>query len=90
LRKLKSLYGRSIAFCGGVDSQFVLAKPGVTADEVRAEVRRRIDEMAEGGGYIATPSHGVPYSPEILEAMHGEIASYGSSFYAKARERKSA
>jgi len=88
LRKLKSLYGRRIAFCGGIDSQFVLAKPGVTAAEVRAEVRKRIDEMAEGGGYVAAPSHGVPYSPEILEAMHGEIASYGSAFYALSREAR--
>ena len=53
----------------------------ITPDEVRAEVRKRIDEMATGGGYIAAPSHGVPYKPEIISAMNDEIAKYGHSFY---------
>ena len=81
LPKLKHQYGDRISFCGGIDSQFVLARPGVTALEVRAEVRRRIDELAEGGGYIAAPSHGVPYDPEIVAAMNDEIATYGRAFY---------
>jgi hypothetical protein len=25
--------------------------------------------MAAGGGYIAAPSHGVPYEPDIMQAM---------------------
>ena len=81
LAKLKREYGDQIAFCGGIDSQFVLARAGVTPEEVRAEVRRRIDEMATGGGYIATPSHGVPYKPEIIHAMNDEITKYGRNFY---------
>lgn len=60
---------------------FVLARPGVTPGEVRSEVRRRVDEMATGGGYIAAPSHGVPYKPEIIHAMNDEINKYGRSFY---------
>ena len=60
LARLKRLYGDRIAFFGGLDSQFVLGRPGATAEEVRAEVRRRIDEMAWGGGYIAAPSYDVP------------------------------
>jgi uroporphyrinogen decarboxylase len=55
--------------------------PGVTPDEVRTEVRRRIDEMAGGGGYIASPSHSVPYEPEILAAMYEEIDAYGHHYY---------
>ena len=81
LARLKREYGDRIAFCGGIDSQFVLARPGITPDEVRAEVRKRIDEMATGGGYIAAPSHGVPYKPEIISAMNDEIAKYGRNFY---------
>jgi len=77
LAKLKREYGNCIAFCGGIDSQFVLGRPGVTVEEVRAEVRKRIDEMATGGGYIAAPSHGVPYDPDIIFAMNDEIAKYG-------------
>ncbi|MEI6809369.1 MAG: uroporphyrinogen decarboxylase family protein [bacterium] len=77
LAGMKKRFAGRIAFCGGIDSQFVLDRPGVTVAEVRAEVRRRIDEMAAGGGYIAGPSHGVPYIPEIIAAMNDEIASYG-------------
>jgi len=81
LAGLKKQYAGRIAFSGGIDSQFVLDRPGVTPEEVRAEVRRRIDELASGGGYIAGPSHGVAYRPEIIEAMNDEIATYGRQFY---------
>lgn len=77
LKALKQQYGSRICFCGGIDSQFVLNRPGVTPEEVDAEVRRRITEMAPGGGYIAMPSHSVPYDPLILQAMNTAIAKYG-------------
>ena len=82
LARLKREYGDQIAFFGGLDSQFVLARPGSTSEDVRQEVRRRIDEMATGGGYIAAPSHDVPYDPELLNAMNDEIVTYGRAFYA--------
>lgn len=81
LAALKKRFKGKISFCGGIDSQFVLARPGVTEDEVRAEVRKRIDEMAEGGGYIAAPSHGVPYKKNLIDAMNDEISVYGRQFY---------
>jgi len=81
LAALKRDYGGRITFFGGIDSQFVLDRPGATPEEVRAEVRRRIDEMAAGGGYIAGPSHSVPYDRELLDAMNDEIASYGRRCY---------
>jgi len=81
LAALKREYSGKITFSGGIDSQFVLARPGITTDEVRSEVRRRIDEMASGGGYIAGPSHGVPYNPEIIAAMNDEINTYGRECY---------
>ena len=83
LAGLKRLFAGKITFIGGIDSQFVLDRPGVTTDEVRAEVRRRIDELAAGGGYIAGPSHGVPYDEDIINAMYDEIDTYGRAFYAE-------
>jgi uroporphyrinogen-III decarboxylase len=83
LAGLKKKYGGRICFSGGIDSQFVLHRPGVTGEEVRAEVRKRIDEMAAGGGYIATPSHSVPYNKAIIETMENEIRTYGRAYYAR-------
>lgn len=81
LASFKKRFAGKIAFCGGIDSQFVLDKPNVTTGEVRAEVRKRIDELAAGGGYIAGPSHGVPYKKELIDAMNDEIAVYGKAVY---------
>jgi uroporphyrinogen-III decarboxylase len=81
LAALKRAYGERICFCGGIDSQFVLNRPGATPQEVRAEVRRRIVELAADGGYVAAPSHSVPYDPALIEAMDDEIATYGRQYY---------
>jgi len=82
LAMLKRAYGNRITFCGGIDSQFVLDRPGVTPEDVRAEVRTRIDQLAQGGGYIAGPSHCVPFALDLLNAMNDEIATYGRAVYA--------
>jgi len=81
LAELKKQYGEKISFCGGIDSQFVLGRKGVTTAEVRTEVRLRINQMAKGGGYIASPSHGVPYDQKLIDAMNDEISNYGRKFY---------
>jgi uroporphyrinogen decarboxylase len=55
---LKSKYGRNISFWGGgVDTQSVLARG--SPEEVRAEVRRRVSELAPGGGFVFTPVHNI-------------------------------
>jgi hypothetical protein len=77
LFELKRKYGDKVTFCGGLDSQFVLDRKGVTPEEVRAEVRSKINGLAKGGGYIATPSHDVPYTPEVMFAMKDEIEKCG-------------
>ena len=81
LADLKRRFGGRITFCGGIDSQFVLDKPGVTTAEVRAEVRGRIDDLSAGVGYIAAPSHSVPYAQELIDAMNDEISVYGRRVY---------
>jgi len=53
--EVKRDYGRDISFHGGVSVQQFL--PRSTADEVRAEVRRLIREVGDGGGFIIAPTH---------------------------------
>jgi hypothetical protein len=81
LAGLKQRFTGKITFCGGIDSQFVLDRPGITIEQVRAEVHNRIDQLAHNGGYIAAPSHAVPYDKAIIDAMNDEIATYGRKYY---------
>jgi uroporphyrinogen decarboxylase len=55
LAELKRRYGKSLVFCGGVDSQRIL--PYGTPADVRAEVRRVIDLLRPGGGYMLAAVH---------------------------------
>jgi len=75
---LKREFGRDIVFWGGgCDSQAVL--PFGTPDEVADEVKRRIDDLAPGGGFVFSPIHnvqtGVP--PENVVAMFETAREYG-------------
>lgn len=77
--KLKEEFGRDIAFWGaGCDSQRVL--PFGTPEEVRDEVRRRIDDLAPGGGFVFTHVHNIQASvpPENVVAMYETVSEYGS------------
>jgi uroporphyrinogen decarboxylase len=75
--RLKREFGDRLSFLGAIDSQKVL--PFGTPEEVRAEVRRRIRDLAPGGGYIAAAVHCLqPDVPlENVLAMCDEVRSAG-------------
>ena len=54
-QQLKDAYGDRICLHGGICTQYLL--PRGTADEVRAEVDRRVEILGKGGGYILAPCH---------------------------------
>ena len=54
LATLKKNYGDSLTFWGGISTQQVL--PFGTPDEVKREVRRVRNLMAQNGGYVLAPS----------------------------------
>ena len=57
-RKLKREFGKDITFWGGgCDTQTVL--PYKTADDVKEEVRRRVDDLAPGGGFVFCQVHNI-------------------------------
>jgi uroporphyrinogen decarboxylase len=56
-RFLKREYGRDLVFFGGLDIQELL--PRATPQQVKDEVRRLVDILGEGGGYILAPAHNV-------------------------------
>jgi uroporphyrinogen decarboxylase len=76
---LKREFGRDLTFWGaGCDSQTVL--PFGTPQQVASEVRRRIDALAPGGGYVFAPIHniqpGVP--PQNVAAMFRAALEHGA------------
>jgi uroporphyrinogen decarboxylase len=75
--RLKKMFGDRLSFCGAIDSQEVL--PHGTPDDVQREVRRRIKDLAPGGGYVLASVHclqpDVP--PENVIAMFDEALSAG-------------
>jgi len=76
-RRLKEEFGDHLVFWGGIDTQQLL--PFGTPEEVRADVRRRILDMARGGGYVLNSVHNVQgdVSPENIIAMFDEAYSFG-------------
>lgn len=55
--RLKREFGRDLIFWGGIDTQKVL--PHGTPAEVKDEVRRRIEDLAPGGGYVFNSVHNI-------------------------------
>lgn len=77
-RELKRRFGRDITFYGGgVDTQRVL--PRCSPEEVRDEVRRRIDDLAPGGGFIFNTVHNIQADvpPANIMAMWTALQEYG-------------
>lgn len=66
---LKARYGNRIVFWGGVDTQQVL--PFWKPEEVKAEIRRLVAELGQGGGYIVAASNDIiaDVPPENICAM---------------------
>ena len=77
-KEFKKEYGSDLTVWGGsCDTQFVL--PFGTPQQVRDETRRRIEDLAPGGGFIFAPIHviqsGVP--PENIMAWWETLQEYG-------------
>lgn len=75
--QLKLSYGDAICFWGAIDTHHVL--PHGTPDEVREEVRHRIQDLAAYGGYVAAAVHDIQsdVSPENVIAMAEEVHNFG-------------
>jgi uroporphyrinogen decarboxylase len=73
---LKRDFGQHITFYGGIDEQRTLVHG--TEEEVRREVRARIDVLGRGGGYILSSSHVLlPEMPlSNILAMYDEATHY--------------
>lgn len=75
---LKREYGERIGFWGAIDASRVL--PMGSVEDVRAEVRRRIRDLAPGGGFVLAAVHNIQADvpPQNVVAMFEAGIASGS------------
>ena len=77
---LKAEFGKALVFWGGgCDTQTVL--PLGTVQQVRDEAKRRIDDLAPGGGFVFAQVHNIQpdVAPENMVALWETAAAHGRS-----------
>ena len=76
-RWLKKEFGDHVSFWGAIDTQNTLPFGG--PEDVRQEVRRRIADLAPGGGYVLASVHTLQAEvpPENIRAMFEAAREYG-------------
>jgi uroporphyrinogen decarboxylase len=77
LRRLKKDFGQDLCFWGGgIDVQQALYKASLK--EIEREVRRNIEIMAPGGGYVFAPTHNVQpdVPPASLHKVYATALKY--------------
>jgi len=80
LRELKHEFGRELTFWGGgIDTQSVLNS--ATPAEVKDAVRRSVDILAPGGGFVFCQVHNLQpdVPPANIVAMFAALDEYGNS-----------
>ena len=72
-------YGDKITVVGGIDNQFI-DTPGTTEEQIRAEIRSRIDRYANKGRYIPFV---IPNDVQKFEIFKDEASKYGREIVLK-------
>ena len=77
---LKKQFGDRLVFWGGaIDSQHVL--PSATPEEVREDVRRRLEVWKPGGGYVFNNVHNIQSGTPVENIVALYDAAYEFGFY---------
>ena len=74
---LKKRYGHRLCLMGNIDLHYTLTQG--TPEETEAEVKKRLQEISPGGGYILASSNGLTgyCKPENVLAMNRALLQYG-------------
>ena len=77
--RLKKDFGRDITFWGGgADTRYILNHG--TVEQVKEDVKRRLDILAPGGGFVFNPIHNIlpDVPPENIVAMFDAVEEFNS------------
>ena len=76
--RLKREFGRDLSFWGGINIQETLTFG--TPAQVREEIRRRIEDLAPGGGFVLTPRWALrpEVPPENICAVYEAAEEFGN------------
>jgi len=74
--RLKKEFGSDLAFWGAIDTHYVLSRG--KPDEVKKEVKKRIEDLSKNGGYVVAPVHNIQSEvpPENICAMFEVIQEW--------------
>lgn len=75
LDEIRAVTQGRLALRGGVSSAVVMEGP---AERIHAEVRRRLRQLGQAGGYFCEQDQGMPYPPAHIEAVREAVERYGS------------
>jgi uroporphyrinogen decarboxylase len=78
IAEVKKRYGGRICLMGNIDLHYTLTRG--TPEETEAEVKRRIEEVGPGGGYILASANSLTAycKPENVLAMNRALLKYGA------------
>jgi uroporphyrinogen-III decarboxylase len=78
INELKKKYGHRVCLVGNIDLHYTLTQG--TPEEVEAEVKKRIQEVGPGGGYILASSNSLAgyCKPENVLAINRALLKYGN------------
>ena len=75
---MKDKHQDKVTFLGGYNIQDVFDRPGITEEEIRAEVVRTMNEMAPGGSFIAFPlTVSFDYVPVFIDEHMKHAFNFG-------------
>ncbi len=78
LEKLKKEFGKDLTFWGGgIETQKIL--PKASPEKIKEEVKRRIEILAPGGGFVFATIHNIQSDvpPQNIIAMYEALMEYG-------------